>query len=77
MMDHVQSLIRNHDTSDLVYRYYRRDNKSWIMIGEARNFPFQELNTYHYGFVKIGTNEPESEEWSEEEEEEVNPPSAV
>jgi hypothetical protein len=41
--------------SDLDYRYYRRENGTWTMVGEARDSPFQELDTYHFGFVKIGT----------------------
>jgi hypothetical protein len=41
--------------NDLDYRYYRRENGNWIMVGEARDSPFQELDSYHFGFVKIGT----------------------
>jgi hypothetical protein len=41
--------------NDLDYRYYRRDNGNWAMVGEARDSPFEELDTYHFGFVKIGT----------------------
>jgi hypothetical protein len=41
--------------NDQDFRYYRRENGTWTMVGEARDSPFQELDTYHYGFVKIST----------------------
>jgi hypothetical protein len=40
--------------NDQDYRYFRRDTKTWTMVGEAREHPFQELDTTHFGFVKIG-----------------------
>jgi hypothetical protein len=40
--------------NDMDYRYYRRDNGNWAMVGEARDYAFQDLDSYHYGFVKIG-----------------------
>jgi hypothetical protein len=40
--------------SDQDYRYFRRDNGTWTMVGEARDHPYEELDSYHFGFVKIG-----------------------